>query len=644
MAWMNGYRLRPGMVVGVVLVVLAAIFFLILDEQHRQMSILRIPTRTIDCFYFFVLGIAFYSKIVGAIVAAMYFFLLDEQHKQLFILTIPTTEMRVIECASLVGLNVVLYFLYQRYGVHGDLIALRTFVKDVKKLPFSKRMRVLAPYYLPGAEPTPDRKLYIRPVYHDLYDVIRKEEKKHLFTIEGTPGIGKTMMIPYMIWRLLREQNEPRNIFYCRRDENKYFFKIECKTGAAVMLNEEQFRNAPTEGDYILVDGCVKSYSTIAAVSGIILNIPRVKLEAFISPQKVNREGMGNQSLSRRLMPPWKPHELLDCREKVYNATERAEVLKRFREAGGVVRYVFETPDLDGIDYELSETDISKLVDLEGRIREGKLNTLKFWTVHPWPLDNKEYKFTQLHVKFASTYVQNYALSKWERDRWFSVIGRLWNDVHGVRLGDLFETVCHKIIPQEKAHLAALQLHYYKLDRINTRGSKHPGWRVTMPPEQLTLPRTERSDFDDNYEIRGLIHKAFGMNTYEGVYAKPITGFYPTVDAIVIPNNRGTAPIFLQYTIAEEHTLKMFNVFDAWLNLMGEFRNNYPVFYFVTPDYRRPGSGNDFVPKSPEYSADREEQEKELFWNMTFRTLLIPYQSMRSRVASAVDASGSSAS
>lgn len=77
--------------------------------------------------------------------------------------------------------------------------AVQHFVVGGKKKTFTTDAGTLDNVQLPWLL---QNKVFIRSVDHTLYLVIH-DGTSAIFTVEGIPGIGKTSMIPYFIWRLL---------------------------------------------------------------------------------------------------------------------------------------------------------------------------------------------------------------------------------------------------------------------------------------------------------------------------------------------------------------------------------------------------------------------------------------------------------
>jgi hypothetical protein len=126
-------------------------------------------------------------------------------------------------------------------------------------------------------------------------------------------------------------------------------------------------------------------------------------------------------------------------------------------------------------------------------------------------------------------------------------------------------------------------------------------------------------------ELKDIIKEVCGLTGFEAIYAQPRAKFFPSVDAIIIPKDG--IPIFLQYTIRDDHSLKMFGVWEAWEQLQqGREENDLkrlaggPLFYFVVPTYR-----TDFKPKLPEYSPKNMDAEKRLLDEIEFGILYVDY-------------------
>eukprot|EP01138_Halocafeteria_seosinensis_P016072 gb/GECG01016401.1/.p1 GENE.gb/GECG01016401.1/~~gb/GECG01016401.1/.p1 ORF type:complete len:759 (+),score=87.81 gb/GECG01016401.1/:1-2277(+) len=503
---------------------------------------------------------------------------------------------------------------------------LSKFVGHLGRIPFRTDVKRLSGCYLPGAKSPPNGKLFIRPVYHELYDVLQAYTNTK-FTIEGTPGIGKTMMIPYTIWRLLHEKTPPRHVFFCPHRVRGSAWKIDGDGVAEISI--DILRHTVTKGDFVLVDGTVSG--EIGGIASLLVNLDKAKLVAFISPRKSNRVALANESLVRLVMPPLELPELLQCHKLSYQKkTKRADVLKRFKEAGGVPRYVFWDPDYTAIKSELQHLDVDTFIKYSGEIRdEVSTEDGRYRILHPFPGCTSSddpttdmqptFRVSACVIRFASTKVKDHALLKWRRQQWVDVAERIWKEGQSVDLGDLFETACHRMIPQETANRGPISLTIQKLGKLSR------SWERLGDVAAVTLLTASKNDFDQVSEIKRLITSAQKRRKLQGVYAKPIYGYFPSIDAFIIPRDTKESPIFFQYTIGQRHTLIMRGVLEVWEKLKtAGFA--FPVFYFVVPDYQKDA----FQPANPVYSnGDKGEVEKELFESMTFYVVSVTQREMK---------------
>ena len=64
-----------------------------------------------------------------------------------------------------------------------------------------------------GSSESREMKIYVRPCYKDLYDLIYGEHKaKHIIVI-GNPGIGKSYFLLYLMFRL-RKKDKDMSLFF----------------------------------------------------------------------------------------------------------------------------------------------------------------------------------------------------------------------------------------------------------------------------------------------------------------------------------------------------------------------------------------------------------------------------------------------
>lgn len=448
--------------------------------------------------------------------------------------------------------------------------------------------------------------MFIRPVYADLFDELCQTHTYPVLTVEGTPGIGKSLMIGYIIWRLmhLRGKGSPSRILVYGYSEGGYL--IETKTMRVFQLPEELDLN---ETDWILVDGVVNDGA--AKLIGLGKR-NGCKCVAFISPRKMNRALLTNE-IHRFVMPVWNYEEIMQCHGAVYQWTvEKIDARKRFGQAGGVARYVFENPDWASINSELSKLDPQSILDYDCELS-------RVLHIHA----GETYQFAHCVIEIASQEVEEYVLTKWQKATWNFAIHQVFYGIRTGKLGKIFEKIGHKLIPQELASTGSLQLELTSLEFTK----KYEWRRLHIRTE--TLPKTARENFLELQKLKSLVKSARRMVKFEGIYCKPQNKALAAVDAIVLPQDDERRPIFLQYTIAETHSLKMFGVMQIWneikhefafVNDNGEEEIEFPIFYFVIPNYQN----RSFKPKTPEYSSGAEGRaEKKLFENMSFGFLTV---------------------
>ena len=201
--------------------------------------------------------------------------------------------------------------------------------------------------------PRPMDSLYIRKAYEDLFEIIWENQKDKesinrlaRMAITGTPGIGKSMFLFYILWRLANKEDTKTVILHRQMNHgNIYGFRND---GCWVVPSSTNIRMLLKDPEtWYLTDALLIQPQAVDAVT-ILVSPPSEKYYSeFIEY---------TSTLMLHYLPVWSLEELQRVAHVYLRSPE--EVERRFNMIGGIPRYVLE-----------------KDVDLEAKIDEeiGKL-------------------------------------------------------------------------------------------------------------------------------------------------------------------------------------------------------------------------------------------------------------------------------
>jgi hypothetical protein len=185
-------------------------------------------------------------------------------------------------------------------------------------------------------EETPMSKIFIRPVYGELYDYLVADwlAKKDTLIL-GTPGIGKSIFLFYVLWRLAFERPDATIVFRTRDENEKVFYVLRGNTGG-----ERTVQKYTREPDLVYQTGVLyllDSNLPTAKGSG-----RRARVLEVSSPKRSHWSPFAKQDLPAvRYMPGWTPAELETCRSSCYPAADRAKMERVVELLGGSARAAF---------------------------------------------------------------------------------------------------------------------------------------------------------------------------------------------------------------------------------------------------------------------------------------------------------------
>ena len=474
---------------------------------------------------------------------------------------------------------------------------------------------VLENCWLPGKACT-GKGLYVRDDYRNLFDIIAKEDTPGI-TIEGVKGIGKSMMIPVVLWFLLHFDSFYEDQETSPPCPSQVFLKLRSCAGLfciGISDRDPHVSYFPTQveakteirsHDWVLIDGAAsKETDTIAGMGDYEL-----KMVFFISPRKRNRySNFVPERLTRKVLSPWHLEELLRLREYVYPEVSLDTVETRYDKIGGVPRTVFEGKDEDVQEIlslakkgHISPRDVLDRNGFLVKADTSENSAVSFKTIQIWPSDDS-YLLACCRLEFASRQIENCVTNGWLKEQWEEMLVTPFDPTaERVSRGKAFEEVLHKAIPQKKAANHSLgSLNAQKL--IYSETTTQCKWSRGEKILNFSFPTTTVKPIIGN-DLSGVIEKTERLLGFEGVYGRPESKIFETVDAVVTEKDFSKPCKCLQYTTAEEHSLKMPGINRLWKQIAHKFKNgdtgnySFPHFYFVVPDWQV-----NFTPNPPSFS------------------------------------------
>ena len=237
-------------------------------------------------------------------------------------------------------------------------------------------------------------RLYIRESYRTIASRILEVNGIQKVIITGTPGIGKSLFLIYLLWQLVKERKRvlffyhPYSIYY---DENGGVFKF-----ASDRLSLENFESFWNETLWCLFDAKFKEQSDLAGVP--------VGLSTFILSTSPRRDMVNDFKKppvpDYFFMPIWTETELKAIAPLFSNSNEQWQ--HRFEILGGIPRHVLEvtryTPReiLEGACSECSLDDCIKKIGMDSVITD------KSKVIHSLVHMTSDPPFTNSSVCYAS--------------------------------------------------------------------------------------------------------------------------------------------------------------------------------------------------------------------------------------------------
>ncbi len=151
--------------------------------------------------------------------------------------------------------------------------------------------------------------------------------------LTGTPGIGKSWFIMYVIYRLARQKPVPTIILHSAKRDAAYCLRPDGTVAKITGPGGEDLADVSDLKSWYLFDADESKYECFP--------IPAFTIVAA-SPNEDHYKGfLKERNRATLWMPPWTLSDLRACRRLMCPDLEAAELKRRFERAGGVPRTVF---------------------------------------------------------------------------------------------------------------------------------------------------------------------------------------------------------------------------------------------------------------------------------------------------------------
>lgn len=288
--------------------------------------------------------------------------------------------------------------------------------------------------------------LYIRQSYMDLFNIILDHLNKRKnfggMAITGTPGIGKSVFLFYIMWRLSQMESTKAVILHRQKDNGQIFvfqknnFWVACDKRDILHL----LRNSST---WYLTDSLNPPSGEVKAVTILVASPSRDLYKDFLKYSRT-------VSIPYYL-PVWSLEEL-NIVSKWYKRSKK-DVEERYCLIGGIPRFVLEMDDVENLRILIQDSvgrlDIEKFMQIAGGTIE-KEDKISHSIVHFEVDTTTEKKYLEKKLCMASKYITDMALERFvnhqyeELKNFLATASRL-DSVSSCR-GNLFESFAHRLL------------------------------------------------------------------------------------------------------------------------------------------------------------------------------------------------------
>jgi hypothetical protein len=244
------------------------------------------------------------------------------------------------------------------------------------------------------------KEMYVRQSYKDLFAKILDFENEDLIrmAITGNPGIGKSIFLFYMLWRLASMHTTETVILNRAKDNGMiYVFRNDgCFVTRKVTVICDYLNEKST---WYLTDALVIQPGELQAKT-ILISLPdRNQFKTFLKYSATD---------ILRFMPVWSLDELQASR-KLYGMSEK-DVIERYCIVGGLPRFVLEkkNQDLDTLIKSIKDSYFNGLQEL----RFGDWSKIGYYIDRVVQFIVDPVNFEDCGLQFSSQYVKDVALKR----------------------------------------------------------------------------------------------------------------------------------------------------------------------------------------------------------------------------------------
>ena len=381
--------------------------------------------------------------------------------------------------------------------------------------------------------------LYIRESYKTMFQIMETkiESGIHRFAITGTPGIGKSMFLFYLMWLLSKMESVNAVILRRSKDGGEIFvFKKDCCF--STFQYSDVVKCLHDKSTWYLTDALSPPPAEVSAVTIVVASPSKHLYNAFLKYAPAIR---------LNYLPIWTLEELYQCATDLFPGTGKCSIQERYDLIGGVPRFVLESPqNLEG----LIATGVGKLViEKCNQIADGSLqreDEVSHLVIH----FGVEQDLETYSLQFASLYVAEKAYDRFNVHSRQNLVQFLADSENQSALaslrGQLFESHAHRQL--------------YSGGTFDVRPLKSDSSAKT----DLTLSKLDVKRFKNIAEC-----------SESEKYYIPISKRFSCIDSVI--RNIG----FFQMTVSERHPINM-NEMEKLLT--GDFPFSPDIFFAVPND------------------------------------------------------------
>ena len=387
-------------------------------------------------------------------------------------------------------------------------------------------------------------RLFVRPCYRELFDLCKSawtQGNLQGVFVYGTPGIGKSCFLDYVLHRCLEDN---KKVLYLYGKRNKaYLFQPNAQgntTFAKYKLTavmDEDVKLPPDSFDIVLFD----PHENAADTNRVHHYFFRGKnFLVALSPDEDNCEGLRKDTLSkiRCYMGTVSKEEAEDMRICCYPHVSKALLNARYGDIGGIPRYLFhdfgDGPDDEAVtEVEKKQTKaLRDIVKCPDRIDGGEVAARfkHLWSIfHLRPVMTNNVtnyrKYTiELYCEDARIRIRDLLMKKDVKDLWELFSNTL--ERHGTLKGIRYEAYAHKKIMTEG--IENMTAH-----SLTGNGLGRSRKQIDIPAH---LPATKlvRKDLDAFEESVRTARKRKRGLLPQAVYLLPCTSNFPVVDSVFV--------------------------------------------------------------------------------------------------------------